>query len=653
MALWARNTNRLILILGSILLFPASPAAEAQYNLPTFKHEVVASRGVISTNHPLASSAGQLMLAKGGNAVDAIISAYFALSVVEPGMSSPFGSGFINLYTAKGEAITLDNYTVAPSEATPDMYQLVHPDDEQAQAEAGHVVVDAANRIGFKAIGVPGNLKAWLWVLANYGSQTLDLPQILGPAIDYARNGFRVSPALARLISSGRRNFEQFPGWAEQFLVDGEPARAGSLLKREAYARTLESLAQAAPPGADFHEQLEAAARRFYKGDIARNIVRYVRQNGGLLSDQDMSWYLGKGLDDLSDSQGLRLRTPIRGSYRGYQIIAMPPTSSGGTHIIEILNILEGFDLKATGFGTPKTLHLMAEAMKIAWADRDAYMGDPDYAGRDPSYAYPAPPVAALTDKDYAASRRLEIDPMKAGHFAPGKLGDAGPTRQRKDDESPNTTHATAMDDAGNVVSMTQTLNGLFGSGVALPGQVPGSGLLLNNTMALFDPDPRPGYERANAIAPHKRMLSSMSPTIVLEDGRPYFALGTPGGTRIYATVLQGIINVIDHGMNIQQAVEAPRIWTMMYGDLNLEEGFPSDVTSALEAMGHSIRRVRTVAGGMNGVLRDPATGLLHGGACWRRDGSSAGWSGGDALGPDQLFPPGWRDGSNRKPGSP
>ncbi len=208
--------------------------------------------------------------------------------------------------------------------------------------------------------------------------------------------------------------------------------------------------------------------------------------------------------------------------------------------------------------------------------------------------------------------------------------------------ESINTTHATAMDDRGNVVSMTQTLNHAFGSCVALPGDFPGSGLLLNNTMTLFDPDPRPGYERANAIASRKRQLSSMSPTIVLKDGKPYFALGTPGGTRIYATVLQGILNVIDHGMSIQQAVEAPRTWTMMYGALNVEEGFSPEVTSALEKMGHEIERVRTVAGGMNGVLRDPETGLLHGGACWRRDGSVAGWSGGDALPRSELFPSLW-----------
>jgi gamma-glutamyltranspeptidase/glutathione hydrolase len=270
-------------------------------------------------------------------------------------------------------------------------------------------------------------------------------------------------------------------------------------------------------------------------------------------------------------------------------------------------------------------------------------MGDPDYANRDPSYLYPPPPVQDLVDKNYAARRRSEIDQARARTFEPGVFDTKPPEGLGpSSSESENTTHITAMDSWGNVVSMTQTIHYAFGSCVALPGEIPGSGLLLNNTMALFDPDPRPGFERANAIAPRKRMLSSMSPTIVLMNNEPYFALGTPGGTRIYSAVLQGIINVVDHGMSIQQAVEAPRIWTMMYGDLNAEEGFPTDVTAALTQMGHSVDRVRTVAGGMNGVLRDPKTGLLHGGACWRRDGSVAGWSGGDALPPSDLYPAIW-----------
>ena len=667
---YLRTFGVLVTLVGLVSLTASAqqyPATEKFKNLQTFKDEVVAARGVVATNHPLASAAGQMMLAKGGNAIDAIIAAYFALSVVEPAMVSPFGSGFITLYTEDGEAITLDNYTVAPAAATPTMYELVHLGDEQAQAEAGHTVVGQENTRGVKSIGVAGNLKAWLWALKYHGSRRLDLQQIMAPAIDYAKNGHRLSPAVARTINrfaasisltsiensvvlSDRgealrsRGEPQYEGWAEQFAPGGEPLQAGAWIKRSGYAVTLEAIANAAPAGASFDKQLDAAGRRFYAGDIAEYVASYVRSQGGILSMSDLVWYWGEGLDDMSEDQGLRLRTPIRGNYRGYEVIAMPPTSSGGTHIVEILNILEGYDIGALGFGNPKTLHLMTEAMKIAWADRDAYMGDPDYAHRDPSYDYAAPPVERLIDKAYASNRRAEIDENAANRYAPGQfegipsVASLGlPTY-----ESANTTHATAMDSNGNVVSMTQTLNHGFGSGVAVPGMKPGSGMLLNNTMALFDPDPRPGYERANAVASRKRQLSSMSPTIILKDGKPYFAIGTPGGTRIYAAVLQGIMNVIDHGMTIQQAVEAPRIWTMMYGDLNIEEGIPQGVGEALEAMGHSVRRVRTVAGGMNGVLMDPATGLIHGGACWRADGSAAGWSGGDALPPDKKYPPSW-----------
>jgi len=333
----------------------------------------------------------------------------------------------------------------------------------------------------------------------------------------------------------------------------------------------------------------------------------------------------------------------VRGTYRGYEIVAMPPTSSGGTHIVEIINILEGYDLKSLGFGNPRRLHLMAEAMKIAWADRDAYMGDPDYAGKDPSYKYPPAPVERLTSKDYAAKRRAEIRPDRTGRYPPGDFfGERPPVQGSQFAEPPETTHATAMDSDGNVIAMTQTIHQSFGSGVVLPGRLPGSGLCINDTMELFDPDPRPGYERANAIASRKRMLSSMSPTIVLRDGRPFMAIGTPGGTRIYSAVLQGIVNVIDHGMNIQQAVEAPRIWTMMYGDLEVENGFPDEITRELEKLGHPIRRVRTVAGGMNGVLLDTATGLIHGGACWRNEGAAAGWSGGNALERALPYPQSW-----------
>jgi gamma-glutamyltranspeptidase/glutathione hydrolase len=615
------------------------------YEQATYKQEVVAERGVVASNHPLASAAGQAILARGGNAVDALVATLFALSVVEPSMVSPFGSGFANLYTADGRAVTLDNYTVAPGAATPDMYRLIHADDEQAQAEAGHRTVNDENTTGFKAIGVPGGMKAWLWLLHEHGSPRIRLPQVLGPALDYAENGFVASPVYVGLIRASLERHRQFPGWVEEFLPSGVPPVGGQWVTRPGYAVTLRALAEAAKPTATRAEQLEAAGRRFYLGDIGRNIVRYLRENGGLLTMDDMQWYWGDGLGDVSPRQGLRLREPLRGTYRGYEVIAMPPTSSGGTHILEILNILEGWDLGELGFGSAATLHLMSEAMKIAWADRDAWMGDPDYAGRDPSFAYETPPVDRIIDKAYAAGRRDEIDEQRAGTYPPGRFSDTqqvtggglGPGN-----ESSETTHATAIDSDGNVIAATQTVNRIFGSGVVLPGRVPGSGLVLNDTMDLFDPDPRPGYERANAVAARKRQLSSMSPTIVLRDGEPWFALGTPGGTRIYATVLQGIVNVIDHGMSIQQAVEAPRIWTMMYGDLEVEHGIADAVAGQLRDRGHAIKRVRTVAGGMNGVLRDPDTGLLHGGACWRRDGSVAGWSGGDALPANAPYPAVW-----------
>ncbi|MFH1572384.1 MAG: gamma-glutamyltransferase [Acidobacteriota bacterium] len=632
-----------------VLAYGIGPQTSARFgNLQTFKQEVIAERGVVASNQVLASAAGQQILMKGGNAVDALIATFFALSVVQPSGMSPFGSGFINIQTAKGESITLDNYTVAPAAAKPDMYRLVHPEDEEKQAEAGHVTVDRENTVGFRSIGVPGGMKAWLWALKNHGSGSITLREILQPSIDYARHGFTASPGYAAAITGSRERNARFAGWVEEFMPGGKTPQSGARVYRPGYAVTLEALADAAPPGTGFAGQLEAAGRRFYKGDIASNIVGYIRENGGILTMEDMSYYYGAGLDDLSESQGLRLRKPVRGSYRGYDIIAMPPTSSGGTHIVEILNILEGYDIRAMGFDNPETMHLMAEAMKIAWADRDAYMGDPDYAHRDPSYNYPPPPVESLISKEYAERRRREIRRDRAGRYAPGRFaGGAGDLKGRWLHESLETTHATAMDSDGNVIAMTQTIHQGFGSGVVLPGRVPGSGLCINDTMELFDPDPRPGFERANAIAPRKRMLSSMSPTIILKDGRPFMAIGTPGGTRIYSAVLQGIINVIDHGMNIQQAVEAPRIWTMMYGDVEVEQGFPDDAVAALESMGHGIRRVRTVAGGMNGVLLDPVSGLIHGGSCWRNDGAAAGWSGGNALDRSLPYPRTW-DGARK-----
>jgi gamma-glutamyltranspeptidase/glutathione hydrolase len=320
----------------------------------------------------------------------------------------------------------------------------------------------------------------------------------------------------------------------------------------------------------------------------------------------DMSANDGIITEDDFENYRIHLREPVHGTYRGYDIVSVAPTSSGGTAIVEILNILEGFDVTSLGFGTAEGSHLLAEAMKIAFADRFEYMGDP---------AFVEVPVGALTDKGYAAARRREIDTSHARDYSYGNpslyVG-----------EGADTTHLTTADSDGNVVSTTQTIHAVFGSKVTTPG----TGMLLNNTMNIFDPHPG----NANSIAPGKRMVSSMSPTVVMKDGKPFMALGTPGATRIFPSVLQAIVNVIDHGMSLQEAVEAPRIWTQGQA-LEVEPGISDGVREALKAMGHEVQVTPRVAGGMNGVMFDYANGTIRGAACYRADGVPAGFSGGAA----------------------
>jgi gamma-glutamyltranspeptidase/glutathione hydrolase len=379
------------------------------------------------------------------------------------------------------------------------------------------------------------------------------------------------------------------------FPPGGAPPRPGARLVRRDYAVTLERIAQDGPAA-------------FTTGPIAQAVAADMARNGGLVTVDDLAAYL------------MEERTPVRGTYRGCEIVSAAPTSSGGTHVVQALNLLEGFDVAGMGFGTADSVHLLAEVFKIAFADRVAYQGDP---------AVVDVPVAWLTSKAYADERRREIDLHRSQTMAAGRRpgGAAAPVpvpvagaARGTWSESGNTTHLTAMDGDGNVVTMTQTLNALFGSKVT----VPGTGMLLNNCMMLFDP--RPG--RPNSVAPRKRMLSSMSPTIVLRDGRPWFALGTPGGVRIFPAVVQAIVNVIDHGMTLQEAVEAPRVWAQG-GPLEVEAGIPEPVRENLRSRGHKVKVVPRVAGGMNGVLADPATGLLRGAACWRADGTPMAMSGG------------------------
>lgn len=526
---------------------------------------------MVVTNHPLGSSAGLEMLAMGGNAVDAAIASVFALSVVEPMMVGPLGGGYINLRMADGAALCIDNYTLAPLAATADMYTPVSDTWPDYLTTVGR-----KSQIGHLASGTPGNLKAWDEVHAMYGR--LDWAAVVEPAIRYARNGFRCTEYLSRLASDQAEDIALFPETAAIFQPNGSTVQAGDLIVRADYAESLQKIS------ADRSAAL-------YGGALGQALVDDMERNGGLITMEDLESYT------TIHSQ------PVTGLYRGHEISGPPPGNSGITLIIEMLNILEGFDIASLGFGTVESSHLLVEILKIAFADRFAYLGDP---------ATVDIPLEWLTSKDYAQSRRGDIDPHAATLPVPGRPGA----------ESSSTTHLTTADADGNMVSMTQTINEVFGSRVT----VPGTGMLLNNTQAMFDPHPG----QPNSVAPCKRVVSSMAPVIISRGGKPWLGVGTPGGVRIFPAVLQAIVNVIDHDMTLQEAVEAPRLWTQGQ-TVELEASFDNTLRSGLQAKGHDISIVSNVAGGMNGVLVDSATGEMTGAACWRADGSPAALAGGYA----------------------
>jgi gamma-glutamyltranspeptidase/glutathione hydrolase len=552
--------------------------ARAGTHFQTEKQSVRAARGMVVTNHPLASAAGAEMLAGGGNAVDAAIAALFALSVVEPMMVGIFGAGHAQLYLGGRIHTAIDGYTTAPAAARPDMYRTISdtwPDYMEA--------VDRENSVGLKSVGVPGNLAAWCEMLARFG--TVDRATVMAPAIRHAEHGFRVTGYLAECLAEAAPDLARFPASARVFLPNGAPLQRGDRLVQADYAATLRAVAADGPS-------------LLYGGSLGRRVAEHMARAGGLIT-----------LGDLVSYRTVE-RTPVRGTYRGFEIVGCPPPTAGGIHLIQILNLLEGFDVAGLGFGTVDGIHLLAEALKIAFADRTAATSDP---------AFMDVPVARLIAKEYAAARRADIDMGKAGTFGPG-VGPGG---------SAHTTHITVADGDGNVVAATQTINSLFGS----RAMVPDTGMLLNNTMAIFDP--HPGH--ALSVAPGKRMTSSMAPTIVLRDGCPALALGLPGGARIFPSVLQALVNVIDHGMSPQEAVEAPRVWTQGQ-ELEVEAAIGDDVRAGLAARGHRVVPLAHVAGGMGAIAFDP-DGTLTGASCWRADGTPIGLGGGYARTGIRFWP--------------
>jgi gamma-glutamyltranspeptidase/glutathione hydrolase len=404
----------------------------------TRKQPVTASQAVVSANHPMAAAAGLQMLSSGGSVADAAVAAAFAASVVEPMMMGIFGAGYILIRNGETGAVrVIDNYSPAPSAARPEMYVS---NARQRERE---------NRIGYLACAVPGSLKAWCSLHAELGK--LPLAVVLAPAITYAEHGFPVSPYLFQCIEAEKNHLALFPESAKLFLPDRQPPPVGSRLVNPDYAATLREIAAQGPD-------------IFYRGPLGARVLADVRAHGGILSSTDLENYT------LID------RAPVRGTYRGYEVNGVPLTSAGGIMIQEALNILEEFDLRSLGFASAQYWHLILEVLKIVFADRNRYLGDPDFV---------AAPTARLTDKNYAAARCRQIDPRRAAQYPAGLLNDA--------DDS-HTTHISVLDVSGNLILMTQTLMDFFGCRALIAG----TGAFMNNTMALFDP--RPGLH--NSVAP-------------------------------------------------------------------------------------------------------------------------------------------------------
>jgi gamma-glutamyltranspeptidase/glutathione hydrolase len=542
------------------------------------KRPATGSRGMVVTNHPLASAAGAEMLAAGGNAIDAAIASLFTLTVVEPMMVGLIGGGTGHIRLASGQHIVVDGMSVAPLAATADMYRPI----PGAPADVFDTV-DSENLVGPKAVAAPGSLLAWSQTLARFG--TFSLEDVLQPAIRHAARGFAVTPYLHHCITEAAADLRRSPAACAVLMRDGAPLKPGERLVNGDYAETLRLIAK------------EGAAA-VHGGPVGDAVADFIQAQGGALARADFTAY--RTID----------RAPIHGTYRGFEIVAPPPPSAAGVHITQMLNILEGYDVAGLGFGSAELVHLTAEALKIAFADRAAATADP---------AFVNVPVDRLTSKDYAAERRAQIDPARAQSWSAG----VSPAT------SPHTTHLTAADAFGNVVATTQTINSLFGARF----MVPGTGLIPNNYMVLFDP--RPGHTLS--VAPGKRVTTSMAPTMVLKDGTLRYALGLPGGKRIFPSVMQALLNLIDHGMSLQEAVEAPRIWTEGNA-LEMEGSYPENVLRKLRAIGHAVQTLPTVAGGMNAIEFLP-DGTLRGAACWRADGTAIGVGGGLAREGVRFWP--------------
>ena len=514
---------------------------QAIYSEDAIHHPVWAKNGMVATQEALASDIGLKILKDGGNAVDAGVAVGFALAVTLPRAGNIGGGGFMMIYDAKqGKTVALDYREKAPSSASRDMYL-----DEE-----GNAVSDLSRYHGL-AVGVPGTVAGLLKALEDHG--TMSRGQVMAPAIALAENGIEVTAGLSESLTALSERLQKWPSTKKIFFKpDGSAYQPGERLKQPELAKSLKLIAAQGADG-------------FYKGETASKLVKAVNEAGGSMSLQDLANYEAIA------------REPVKGDYRGYEIVSMPPPSSGGIHIVQILNILEGYPLKEYGQNSAQTIHLMAEAMQLAYADRAEYLGDSDFINV---------PASGLTSEAYADKLRTLINPDKATPASTIKANNPLPY------ESDQTTHFSVVDKDGNAIANTYTLNFSYGTGLVADG----TGILLNNEMDDFSAKPGVpnGYGllggEANAVEANKRPLSSMSPTLVFKDSKPYIVTGSPGGSRIITTVLQVISNVIDHDMNIAEATHAPRIHDQWLPDeIRIEKALNVDTIKKLESMGHKV----------------------------------------------------------------
>ena len=548
----------------------------------TARVEPVAARhGMVVTSHYLASEVGAQVLRGGGNAADAAVATAFALAVVLPSAGNIGGGGFLLHHDAAGQVTSFDFRECAPFAATEHMFLDEHG-----------AVRDMSNHRGPLAVGVPGTV-AGLW-LAHQRLGSLPWSDLVQPAIDLAEDGFPSTGAMqAWLKKLSKQDDPLYAATRETFLKDGrEPYEPGESFRQPDLARTLTRIRDEGRDG-------------FYRGETARLIAGFMHEMGGLITQEDLLQY-----EPVE-------RSPIHGTYRGYDVYAMGPPSSGGIALVEMLNILEGDDLAGMGHNSVPYLHLLTEAMRRAFADRARYLGDPDFN--------PGQPVTRLISKVHAADLRATIDMSSASVSDSTRFGAAHLAHQ-----SEETTHLSIVDARGNAVSLTYTLEQSYGSNIT----VPGAGFLLNNEMGDFNAIPGCTDTRGrigtppNLVEPGKRMLSSMTPTIVARDGVPVLVLGSPGGRTIINTVLQVVLNVVDHGMEIRQAVDAPRFHHQWLPDTTRFEGhgFPPEVRRRYAELGHEVRQ-RPPQGCVMGILVDREQGMLFGAADSRSyDGGAVGY---------------------------